>query len=86
LRDVARAWREFEAATRNLATAAAIQADAREQLRLVTLRQTAGKAIEAEVLDALSVAANARETVVRSIARYDIAIAAIHHAAGDLSP
>jgi multidrug efflux system outer membrane protein len=86
LRDVAAAWREFEAATRNLATAAAIQADAREQLRLVMLRQAAGKAIEAEVLDALSVAANARETVVRSIARYDVAIAAIQHAAGDPSP
>jgi outer membrane protein TolC len=86
LRDVARAWREYEAATRNLATATAIRADAAEQLRLVTLRQAAGKAIEVEVLDALSVAANARETVVRSIARYDIAIAAIHHAAGDLSP
>jgi len=33
----------------------------------------------------LSVAANARETALRSIARYDLAIAAIHHAAGDLS-
>ncbi|MDQ6943177.1 MAG: TolC family protein [Candidatus Eremiobacteraeota bacterium] len=86
VRDVARAWREFEAATRNLATATAVQADAAEQLRVVTLRQAAGKAIEIEILDALSVAANARETVVRSVARYDIAIAAIHHAAGDLSP
>jgi outer membrane protein TolC len=86
LRDVARAWREYEAATRNLATAAAVQADAQEQLRLATLRQTAGKAIETEVLDALSGAANARETVIRSVGRYDIAIAAIHHAAGDLSP
>lgn len=85
-RDVARAWREFEAAGRSLTTAIAIQEDAREQLRLVTLRQTAGKAIEVEVLDALSLAANARETVVRSIARYDIAIAAIHHAAGDFFP
>jgi outer membrane protein TolC len=86
LRDVANAWREYEAATRNLATATAVQADAQEQLRLVTLRQAAGKAIEVEVLDALSVAANARETVVRSIARYDIAIAAIHHAVGDATP
>ncbi len=86
VRDVASAWREFEAATRNLATATAVQADAQEQLRLMTLRQAAGKAIEVEVLDALSVAANARETVIRSIGRYDIAIAAIHHAAGDLSP
>jgi len=86
LRDVASAWREYEAATRNLATATAVQADAQEQLRLVTLRQSAGKAIEVEVLDALSVAANARETVVRSIARYDIAIAAVHHATGDVTP
>lgn len=86
MRDVADAWREYEAATRNLATANAVRADAQEQLRLATLRQAAGKAIEVEVLDALSVAANARETVVRSIARYDVAIAAIHHAAGDLTP
>ena len=86
VRDVASAWREYEAATRNLATATAVQADAQEQLRLVTLRQSAGKAIEVEVLDALSVAANARETVIRSLSRYDVAIAAIHHAAGDLSP
>jgi len=86
VRDVASAWREYEAATHNLATATIVQADAQEQLRLITLRQAAGKAIEVEVLDALSVAANARETVARSIGRYDIAIAAIHHAAGDLSP
>lgn len=86
VRDVASAWREYDAATHNLATATAVQADAQEQLRLITLRQTAGKAIEVEVLDALTVAANARETVVRSIGRYDVAVASIHHAAGDLSP
>lgn len=85
VRDVASAWREYEAATRNLATASAVQADAQEQLRLTALRETAGKAIEVEVLDALSVAANAREAVIRSIGRYDVAIAAIHHATGDLS-
>jgi outer membrane protein TolC len=86
VRDVANAWREYEASTRNLATATAVQADAQEQLRLAMLRQSAGKAIEVEVLDALAAAAGARESVVRSIARFDVAIAAIHHAAGDLSP
>lgn len=61
LRDVASAWREYEAATRNLKTATAVQADAQEQLRLVTLRETAGKAIEVEVLDALFVTPRTRD-------------------------
>jgi outer membrane protein TolC len=84
-RDVASAFREFEAASSNLASASTVQADAQEQLRLALVRQNAGKAIEVEVLDALAVAANARESVVRSVSRYDMAIAALRHAAGDLN-
>jgi len=84
--DVANAWREYEAATRNLATASAAVADAQEQLRLAEVRETAGKAIDVEVLDALAVDAVARETVARSVARYDVAIATLHHAAGDSLP
>jgi outer membrane protein len=85
-RDVGDSWREYEAAGRNLATATNALADAEEQLRIASLRESVGKAIDLEVLDALAVAASARESVVRNVARYDIAIAAIHHAAGDLSP
>lgn len=85
-RDVGDSWREYEAAGRNLATATTALADAEEQLRVASLRENVGKTIDIEVLDALAVAPSARESVVRNIARYDIAIAAIHHAAGDLSP
>lgn len=85
-RDVANAYREFDAARRNLATAQAAQTDAQEQLRITRVREEAGKGIELEVLDALSVAANARETVLRSLSRFDNAIAVVHHAAGDAVP
>ncbi len=84
-RDVADAWRELEAATRNLSTATAGQTDAEEQLRLSFLRRQAGKAIETETLDALAVTASAREAVVRSLARYDLAVSAVQHAAGDFT-
>lgn len=82
-RDVADTWRELQAAQRNMSTAAAARVDAQEQLRVARLRETAGKAIELEVLDALAVAASARETALRAIARYDNAVAAAHHAVGD---
>jgi outer membrane protein len=85
-RDVANAWREYQAASRNIDTAALAMTDAEEQLRVAMLRESAGKAIATEVLDALSLAGSAREMVARSIARYDIAIAAIHRAAGDNTP
>lgn len=85
-RDVSDSWREYEAADHNLATATTALADAEEQLRIASLRESVGKAIDIEVLDALAVAASARESVVRNIARYDVAIAAIRHAAGDISP
>jgi outer membrane protein TolC len=82
-RNIADAWRELQAAQRNIATAQAAQVDADEQLRVTRLRESAGKAIELEVLDALAVDAAAHETVLRSIARYDNAVAAVHRAAGD---
>jgi outer membrane protein, multidrug efflux system len=85
-RDVADAWRELQASQRNIATAQAAQADADEQLRVTRLRESAGKAIELEVLDALAVDAAARESVLRSVARYDNAVAAVHRAAGDQTP
>ena len=84
-RDVADAWRELEAATRNISTATAGQVDAEEQLRLSFLRRQAGKGIETETLDALALTASAREAVVRSLARYDNAVSAVQHAAGDFT-
>ena len=85
-RDVANAYRELDAARRNLVTAQAAQVDAQEQLRIARVREDAGKGIELEVLDALSVAATARESVLRSLTRFDNAIAAVHHAAGEPTP
>jgi outer membrane protein TolC len=82
-RDLADAWREYEAAQRNLATAEAARADAEEQLRVARLREGVGKATEVEILDALAVAANARESALRALARYDDAVAAVRHAVGD---
>ena len=82
-RDIANAYRELDAAQRNLATAQAGQSDAEEQLRVARVREHAGKGIDLEVLDALAVAGNARENVLRSLTRYDNAIAAVRHAAGD---
>ena len=84
-RDVRNAWRELEAARANLATARAGSDDAAEQLRIARVRESAGKGIDLEVLDALGVAATARETTVKATARFDTAIAALHHASGDLT-
>jgi len=66
-------------------TAQAGADDAAEQLRIAHVCEAAGKGIELEVLDALSVAATARETAVKAVARFDTAIASLHHAAGDLT-
>jgi outer membrane protein TolC len=86
LRDVANAWREYEAASRDVTIAASALADAQEQQRIAAVRENAGKAIAAEVLDAISAVASARETLARNVARSDVAVAAIHHAAGDAAP
>ena len=82
-RDVADAWRELEAARRNVETARAAIADAEQNLSVAQLRERSGKGVQLEVLDALTVAANAREMLLRSQARLDIAVAMVHHAAGD---
>jgi outer membrane protein TolC len=81
--DVANAWRELQAARTNVQTAESALASARENLRVAQLREHAGKGIELETLDALSVLASARETALRAQARVDLAVAGVHHAAGD---
>jgi len=84
-RDVANSYSELNAATLNLQTAHAALLDAQEQLRIARLREAAGKGINLEILDAFSADANAEESVLVAIARYDNAIAAIEHATGDLA-
>jgi outer membrane protein TolC len=81
--DAANAWREFVAARANLGDAQAAQENAAENLRVARLRMQAGKGIQLEVLDALSLDASAREMLLRAEARYDDAVAGVHHAAGD---
>ena len=71
------------AARQNLQTAQAELTNALENLRVARLRQQAGRGIELEVLDALAVAAQARESSLRAQASYDLAVAGIHHAAAD---
>ena len=39
--------------------------------------------MQLEMLDAFTTIASAREATLNAIARYDNAVAAIHHAAGD---
>ena len=82
-RDVMNAWRELQAAQRNLQTSRIGQVAASETLRVAMLRERSGKGVTLETLDALSGEASARESVLRAIARYNIAIAAVHRAAGD---
>lgn len=81
--DVADAWRELDAARRNLQTAQAQVTEAAENLRVARLRQQAGKGIQLEVLDALAADASARLGVLEAQERYDVAIAGVHHAAAD---
>jgi outer membrane protein TolC len=82
-RDVAVAWRELDAARINLDSAHAEESNAQEHLRVARLREDSGKETQLEMLDALTISANAREARLNAIARYDNAVAAIHHAAGD---
>lgn len=81
--DVANAWRELQAARTNVQTAESALTAAQENLRVARLRERAGKGIELETLDALSVLASAREMALRAQARVDLAVAGLHHAAGD---
>lgn len=82
-RDVMNAWRELQAAQHNLETARMQQTAAAEALRVATLRERSGKGVTLETLDALSQDALARESLLRAIARFNIAIAFAHRAAGD---
>ncbi len=84
-RDVLNAYRELQAASINLQTARAALTDAQEQLRIAQLREASGKGINLEVLDALTVAANARENILGAMTRYDNAVAGVQHATGSLS-
>ncbi len=84
-RDVVNAYRELQAASRNLLTSQTSRADAQEQLRISQLREASGKGLNLEVLDALAVDANARESILSAITRYDNAVAGVQHATGDLS-
>ncbi|MDQ6929439.1 MAG: TolC family protein [Candidatus Eremiobacteraeota bacterium] len=84
-RDVVNAYRELQAASRNMRSAQTSVADSREQLHIAQLRETSGKGINLEVQDALAVDAKARENVLSAIVRYDNAVAGVRHATGDLS-
>ncbi len=84
-RDVAKAWREYQAAGQNLETARAQATSAAEELRVATVRERAGKGTTLETLAALSDDAAAREGVLRAIARLNVSIAAVHRTAGDMS-
>ncbi len=83
--DLANALREYDSAQAQLIAATAGLQDAQAQLHIAELRERAGKAIELETLDALATQASARENLSRAIARYDDAVAAVHHATGDYS-
>lgn len=82
-RDVMNAWRELQAAQRNLQTAHAQETAAVDMMRVTALRERRGKGITLETLDALSREAAARESLLRAIARVNIAVASVHRAAGD---
>ena len=84
-RDVANAWRAYQAAARNFETARAQTASASEELRVALLRDRAGKGTTLETLSAFADDATARENALSAVARLNNAIAAVHHAAGDLS-
>ena len=84
-RDVANAWRIYQAAQRNVETAHAQSTSASEEMRVALLRDRAGKGTTLETLSAFVDDASARENALSAIARLNNAIASVHHAAGDLS-
>lgn len=85
-RDVLDALREVQAAQSEYRSAQSELVNSQIQLRIAQMRQAAGKGIYLEVLDAIAVSADARESIVRATARVDDSIAALHHAAGDQLP
>ncbi len=82
-RDVANAYREYEAASRDLDLVRAQASATAEELRIAILRERSGKGIALETLAAMSDDASAREDVLRAIARLNDAVAALHHASGN---
>ncbi|MEO6913921.1 MAG: TolC family protein, partial [Candidatus Baltobacteraceae bacterium] len=84
-RDVANAWSEFQTAQQNLKTAKTRVTSAAEELRVVAVREQAGKGTTLEVLSAVSDDATARENDLRAVARFNDAIAGMHHASGDFA-
>lgn len=82
-RDVMNAWRELRAAQRNIRSARSQETAAAQALRVAELRERNGKGITLETLDALARKAAARESLLRAIARFNIAVASLHRAAGD---
>ena len=80
------AVRDLQAAQRNVATANSELANAKIELRITQVRERSGKGIELETLDALATLANAREDVLRAMARYNDSLAALHAAVGDYAP
>jgi outer membrane protein TolC len=82
-RDVENAWREFQAAQRDLEAARVQKITAAEALRVARLRVLAGKGIALEALSALADDTVARENELRAVARLNDAVFGVHHAAGD---
>jgi outer membrane protein TolC len=82
-RDVANAWRELQAAVRNIESARIEQGAAVRTLTVASLRERSGKGLTLETLDALAQDALARESLLRAIARFNVAVATVHRAAGD---
>lgn len=83
-RDVANAGREYEAAHHGLDLANVEATAASEELRIAILRERNGKGIALETLAAIADDAAARENVLKATARFNVAIAGLYHAAGDV--
>lgn len=82
-RDVANAWREYQAARSNAQSAKTQAANAAQALHIAIIRERAGKGIILETLFTLAADAGARENVLKSITRLNDAVVAVHYAAGD---
>ncbi|MDQ2680387.1 MAG: TolC family protein [Candidatus Eremiobacteraeota bacterium] len=84
-RDVANAWREVQAARDDLKTARTRLTSAAEELRVTAVREQAGKGTTLELLSSVMDDSAARENQFRAVARFNDAVAAVHHAAGDFA-
>ncbi|HVA29548.1 MAG TPA: TolC family protein [Candidatus Baltobacteraceae bacterium] len=81
-RDVANAYREYQAAQRDLELARRQAAASAQELRITILRERSGKGIALETLAAIDQDASARESVLRATARLNDAVAGLYHASG----